>query len=265
MKRLPLFIIIFFIVLLVFAACSKQPSYVIPEGKMAEIMADIHTGEAIVEANGASYRTDSTKEALMQSICERHGVTVADLDTSLYWYGNNLPEYIKVYDRTIELLQSRIADAEKTGAKGTNQPTRETPEGDSVNIWRGRSLRRNSIGNPSDFISFSYSSERNWERGDRYTLSVRPVNPHSPVFMTLAVSYNDGTAEYVTLNQGSEGRKLLTLVLDSTKVATNLFGSIHYAPAEGEISYLDSISLVRTRGRDNNVQARKGQHTMRTR
>lgn len=228
-------------------------------------MADIHTGEAVVDANNSAFRTDSAKKAFMQSICRQHGVTVAELDTSLYWYGNNLAEYIKVYDQTVKILNERIAEVEKSGAKSSGRIQRDTPEGDSVNIWRGPTMRRNSIGNPSDFISFYYNSERNWEHGDRYTLSVRPLNPHSPVFMTLAVTYNDGTAEYVTLNQGSEGIKRLTLVLDSAKTATNLYGSIHYAPKEGEISYLDSISLVRTRGRNDNVSARRLQHTMKVR
>lgn len=263
MRHLPLFIVVTLLIL--FAACGKTPGYVISVNKMAEIMADLHTGEAVVDANSSAFRTDSAKKALMQSICREHGVTTADLDTSLYWYGNNLPEYIKVYDKTIEILNERIAEVEKSGAKSTERIQRDTPEGDSVNIWRGPTMRRNSVGNPSDFISFTFNSERNWERGDRYTLYARPINPRSPMFMTLAVTYNDGTAEYVTLNQGSEGRKRLTLVLDSAKTATNLYGTIHYAPGKGEVSYIDSIALVRTRGRNDNVRARQAQHTIKIR
>ncbi len=263
MRHLPLIIVSTLLLLLV--ACGKIPGYVISPDKMAEIMADLHTGEAVVDANGAAYRNDSVKRALMQSICEIHGVTTADLDTSLYWYGNNLPEYVKVYDKTIEILNARIAEVEKSGAKTAGRIQRDTPDGDSVNIWRGPLMRRNTAGNPSDFISFTYNSERNWERGDRYTLYARPLNPHSPLFMTLAVTYNDGTAEYVTLNQGSEGRKQLTLVLDSAKTATNLYGTIHYSAGRGEISYIDSIALVRTRGRNDNVKARQAQHTVKIR
>lgn len=228
-------------------------------------MADIHTGEAVVEANNSSYRSDSARKTLMQSICVRHGVSVAELDTSLYWYGHHLQEYMKVYDKTISILEGRIAEAEKAGGKNTDRTIRESIDGDSVNIWPGTNYRRNSILNPSDFISFTFGSDRYWERGDRYTLSARPVNPHSPIYMTLVVSYNDGTSEYVTLNQGSEWSKHLTLVLDSTKTATNLFGSIHYKATKGEVSYLDSLSLVRTRGRNDNVKARSGQHIVHTR
>lgn len=251
--------------LVILAACSKTPGYVISEGKMAEIMADIHTGEAVVDANGSSFRRDSAKQAFMQSICMRHGVTTQELDTSLYWYGHNLQEYMKVYDKTISILESRIADAEKAGGKSNDGPRSISLDGDSVNLWQGPSTVRNSANNPSEFLAFSFNTDKNWERGDRYTVSVRPINPRSAVFMTLVATYNDGTAEYVTLNEGSEGKKSLTLVLDSAKAATTVYGTIHYAPRKGEISYLDSISVVRTRGRNDNVAARRDQQTTKIR
>ena len=57
----------------------------------------------------------------------------------------------------------------------------------------------------------------------------------------------------------------LLLVLDSAKVASTVYGTIHYAALPGEVSYLDSITLVRTRGRNDNVAARQGQHVVRYR
>lgn len=261
MRRLPVIIVI----LLLLAACKKMPDNVIKPDKMAALMADLHTGEAVVEANASTWNTDSSKLALRQSIYARHGVSAADVDSSLIWYGHNLKDYMKVYDKSIEILEERIAEAERAGGKTSGDVRRVTIDGDSVNIWQGPSTVRIARENPSEFLSFSYSSDRNWERGDHYTLSLVPVGTQSSVFMTIAVNYNDGTAEYVTLDRGHEGRKQLTLVLDSSKIATNVFGSIHYAPTKDEISFLDSISLVRTRTRDNNAKAREGQLSVRTR
>lgn len=169
-------------------------------------MADIHTGEAVVEANSSSFRNDSTKQAFIQSICLRHGVTTQELDTSLYWYGNNLQEYIKVYDKTVSILEGRIAEAEKAGGKSTERIQSISLDGDSVNLWQGPATIRNTANNPSDFLTFTFNTDRHWERGDRYTISARPINPRSALFMTIAVAYNDGTAEYVTLTEGSEGK-----------------------------------------------------------
>ena len=165
----------------------------------------------------------------------------------------------------MSILEDRIAEAEKAGGKSSNRLNTVSLDGDSINLWNGPTVVRNTTDLPSEFLTFNFSTDKNWERGDRYTVSARPVNPRTPLFITIAVSYNDGTAEYVTLNQGSEGKKSLTLVLDSAKVATSVYGSIHFSPSKGNVSYLDSISVVRTRGRNDNVAARKGQQTVKLR
>ncbi len=251
--------------LFIFVACNGTPDYVIPPKKMAEVMADVHTGEAVVESNARSFPTDSTKKALMQSVYIKHGVTSAQMDTSLYWYGHHLDKYMDVYKRTIEILETRIADAEKIGGKSDKSPIRVSVDGDSVNIWQGASLRRNSPFLPSEYMSFHYGTDKNWERGDRYTLNAKMINTHSPLTMTIAAEYNDGTTEYVSVTHVGDGKKQLLLVLDSAKVASNVYGSLHYAPRGDEISYIDSISLVRTRGWNNNKVAREGQKLIRHR
>lgn len=246
-------------------ACSGTPDYVIPPDKMAALMADVHTGESVVESNARNYPNDSTKKVLIQSIYMKHGVTSQEVDTSLYWYGQNIEKYMDVYDKTIEILEKRIAEAEKSGAKADKSMMRVTVDGDSVDIWQGPTSRRNTEMLLSNYISFHYATDKNWERGDRYTLNVRPVNIHSQLSMSMAVEYNDGTTEYVSYNQSGDGMKHLTLVLDSAKVATHVYGSLHYAARGGEVSYLDSLSLVRTRGRNDNVRARSAQRVIRHR
>ncbi|MCI8998040.1 MAG: DUF4296 domain-containing protein [Muribaculaceae bacterium] len=252
-----LFVIL--LALLVVTACDNTPDYVIPPKKMAALMADVHTGEAVVEGNARSFPNDSVKKTFMQSIYLKHGVTSQDVDTSLYWYGHNLNKYMDVYNKTIEILENRIAEAEKAGGKSDRAPMRVSLDGDSVDIWQGASTRRNSPFLPSEYLTFHYSTDKNWERGDRYTVSVKPIGTHSPVSINIAVEYNDGTTEYVSASENGEGMKRLVLVLDSAKVASNVYGSIHYSPRGDEVSYLDSISVVRTRGRNDNVRARAGQ------
>ena len=55
------------------------------------------------------------------------------------------------------------------------------------------------------------------------------------------------------------------LVLDSLKTATTVYGYIHYAAAPDEVSYLDSLSLTRTRGLNDNKAARAHQQMARYR
>ena len=89
------------VVALLVISCSSVPGYVIPPKKMAELLADIHIGESVVDLNRADYRTDSTKAIMLQSVLAHHGVTKQELDTSFDWYGHNISYYMEVYDKTI--------------------------------------------------------------------------------------------------------------------------------------------------------------------
>lgn len=253
-------LLVILLVMVAFAACDSTPDYVIPPKKMAELMADVHTGEAVVESNSRTFSNDSLKRTFMQSIYMKHGVTSAQVDTSLYWYGNNLTKYSEMYKLTIEILKERIANAERAGGKAENAPINVSLDGDSVNVWQGISTLRVNPYMPSKYLTFHTNSDKNWDRGDRYTMNIKTIGNRSPISLRLAVEYNDGTTEYVTSTQVGEGTKHLTLVLDSAKVASTVFGSIYYSPRGDEVSYLDSISVVRTRGRNDNVKAREGQH-----
>ncbi|MDE6684061.1 MAG: DUF4296 domain-containing protein [Duncaniella sp.] len=263
MRHLPS--VLFAALLLVMMACSRTPDYVIPKDKMAQLMADVYLGDAVVDNNSREYNTDSLRRVLMQSIYLKHGVTSQQVDTSLDWYGHHVQVYIEMCNLTEEILQKRIDAAERAGGKSEKAPRLMSLDGDSVDVWTGIRNRRNTSDMASDFIAFNIASDKNWERGDRYTLSVKGLNTRRPVTLALAVDYNDGSTEFKWFNGPAEGMNRLLLVLDSAKVASSVYGSIHYAGMKNEISYLDSITLVRTRGRDDNVSARTGQTVVKNR
>ncbi|MDE6418209.1 MAG: DUF4296 domain-containing protein [Duncaniella sp.] len=243
----------------ILAACSSTPGGVIPPNKMAPLLADIYVGEAVVETVPRDYPDDSTRQALKQSILSRHGYTTVEFDSSLCWYGRNLSKFMEVSEEVEKILQERIKDAETRGAQGTVATRNTSIDGDSVNLWNGPSHQRIYPHIPADYYTVTLFRDKNWERGDRYTLSAKGVMTQAPVTLMLIADYNDGTSEYVSLGAGGEDMHRLTLVLDSAKVATEVRGFIRYVAPEGEVSYLDSISLVRTRGRNDNKVAREGQ------
>ena len=55
-------------VALLAVACSKTPKGIIPPEEMAQLMADIHTAEAVIELNRGEYRSDSLKQAFKLSL-----------------------------------------------------------------------------------------------------------------------------------------------------------------------------------------------------
>lgn len=249
----------------ILCACSKIPGGVIEPDTMSNLLADIYIGETVIDQLPQSYLTDSSRRVLQQSIYMKHGVTAAEFDSSLYWYGQHLDEYMEVCRNTEKILQQRIDHTEKLAGQTAETHTAPTSiDGDSVNLWKGTPYRRTSVSQASDYATFVLHTDKNWERGDRYTISVTPLLASGPVTLSLAADYNDGTTEYNVKRITPEaGAATLRLVLDSAKVATSVYGYILYTPREGEVSYLDSITLVRTRGQNDNVAARRGQMTTR--
>lgn len=254
------------ILIAIMSACNRTPSGVIGKHNMAALLADIYVGEALVDENYRTYYGDSIRQTLRQSVYMKHGVNSEEVDSSLSWYGRHLEAYMEVCKETEEILQKRIDEAERAGAKADNAPRNVSIDGDSVDLWNGIRMHRNTPLSPSDFMMFQLSTDKNWDRGDRYTLAAKGIHTQQPIHMTMAVDYNDGTTEYVNSTQMVDNEfARLTLVLDSAKVATSVYGNIRYRASNGEISFLDSIQLVRTRGRNDNVSARAGQKLMRSR
>lgn len=104
MKKLPA---LFLFALVASVGCNRVPGHVIPPDDMAEIMADLNTAEAVAETNHAMFPNDSTRRVLRQSIYMAHGITEADFDSSMMWYGRNIDRYVEMCELTIE-TQKRV-------------------------------------------------------------------------------------------------------------------------------------------------------------
>lgn len=242
-------------------SCSSTPKGVLNKDRMANLLADIYIGESVVDNESQKFRTDSAKRALRQSIYAYNGTTVEEVDSSFSWYGRHMDKYTEVYQLTIEILEKRLDKARSIIDDKSSAPAAVALDGDSVDIWPSARYLRFTPNIPADIISFNLSSDRYWEKGDTYHFHGKSINGRNPVSIRLAVDYFDGSTEYVTKSNSGNGWLDLTLVLDSSKVASNVYGTISY-PAIGSSStngistpvFLDSLSLYRTRWDNNRSQ-----------
>lgn len=127
-----LYIAIAFLLLSILSSCQQTPSYVIPQGEMEKILLDIHLADAVVQ-NSANYNSSLRKEALYESVFEKHNITKHQFDTSLYWYGMHSEQYAKMYER----INKRLTEQKKDIDKHIHVADRLINfAGDTVNIWR---------------------------------------------------------------------------------------------------------------------------------
>ena len=90
------------------AACSKVPDGILSEKKMQGVLTDMLLAEAMVNVDYNTYKSDTMKLALYESVFRKHDITQAVYDSSLVWYGRNLDIYMEVYNRVLADLNKRI-------------------------------------------------------------------------------------------------------------------------------------------------------------
>ena len=232
--------------LLIAAGCSGTPDGVLSSEKMASLMADVYTGEAVIDFNPTIYNDDSTKKIVKQSVLEAHRITQADFDSSIVWYGRHIEDYIKVCDRAVEILEARYALI----PDDPDGRSLMVVAGDSAQVWPGSPFYHITYSTPARYLTFNLPKDDNWTSSDRYELGFKLLNQRSLVNSFIGVEYADGGTTYVTGNTSSEGWSRINISLDSTRTANSVYGFIKLDPQPGEHIYVDSISLIRTRSHE---------------
>lgn len=226
------------------AACNRVPSHVIEPERMARLMADMRMADAVLTLNPRDYRSDSSRAVLKQAVFSRNGVTAAEFDTSMVWYGHNIGRYQEVTDRSIEILEGRLADI---GAAGGGKAL--SVAGDSVDVWPGAMSYILNRRSPSDYIAFGLESDRNWEQGDIYTWSFKFITMPASARWNLSAEYDDGSVETLTamISVGGATRQSISFVTDSTRTARHVSGWLYIEPDGHRPVYIDSVTLTRGR------------------
>lgn len=231
-----------FIGVALLCSCNSTPEGVLPQEKMAELLADIHIGESVVEVERTKFYSDSLKKTVKQSILVDHNVTQAELDSSFAWYGRNIEEYIAVYNRVIEILEN---DLNELGSGIQEKVATISNDEDSTNCWQGVNRYIINSNSASQYITFTLPQNANTERGDFYTWNIKLINNISPIKWGIFADYADGSSEYLNATALNEGWNNIKLITDSTKTVNKVYGYIYVNPKGSEEVHIDSISLVK--------------------
>lgn len=248
-------------------SCDPTPDGVLSPEAMAQLMADMEMGEAVVETDGASFRNDSLRQVLRQSICARHDVTTADVDSSLAWYGMHVEQYTKVYARVEEILEKRLKKARESGANESSLAVNSSvvsQDGDSVDVWQDERTWRIASNSPSRIISFSLGRDQYFEPGDIYELRFKTLGSAAEIDANLSADY-PGLTDYAVTSFSGNGWHTLTLALTPDKAANRIYGSLNVGLKGSMLpAYVDSLQLIRMRQRHaRNIKSPVSKHSIR--
>lgn len=243
--RLSIYMLMIIIGMMVSTSCSGTPDGVLGKDDMVNLLADMHKSEGVIDMQRQVYSNDSMKILLRESLYAKYGLTSEQVDSSFSWYGNHIDKYMEVYADVIKKLEDEI---EEDKTNGSLAPV--YAEGDSVDIWNQQSIYRIDFRSQVRNVTFNMSPDENWKQGDNFTLQFKMLNKRDGgmrVKSSIFVKYDDGEIDYRESETGADGWSRLKLVTDSTKTVKAVYGSLSFDPSAGEIVYLDSVGLVRTR------------------
>jgi len=101
--KLIFFSSLLFIIISSITACSKNK--VLSRDKIVAVLHDIQLAEAIYQVKYKEFQSSERKEELVAGVLEKHGITQAQLDSSLVWYSDHMEIYLKVNDSVASTLK----------------------------------------------------------------------------------------------------------------------------------------------------------------
>lgn len=111
-KKKILVISIAAIAVLAIAAAVAYPHLAPPapsERRMARIMADIYTADAILQEAPSRGQKDKTIEQTYHTVLSHYEMTKAEYDSAVAWYARQPKKFASVYERVVAILTQREA------------------------------------------------------------------------------------------------------------------------------------------------------------
>lgn len=227
------------------AACSKVPDGILSEKKMQQVVKDMMIAQSMTSADYKSYPDNQSKQALYEGVFRKHGITQAEYDSSLVWYGRNLDIYMKVYERVLADVDKDIkalGDVQADAGPVSNS--------DSVNIWPRRpyvTLQPEALFNG---VIFDSQPETSYSSGSIFALGMRVWGLRNGMhaWPEVRLSADQGDT-IVTVNEQitRDGYREIWLKTVPTKRVKRVYGYIRLNDTTSDYYkiYIDSISLIK--------------------
>lgn len=151
-------------VLLIAACTVKRPSDVLPPEKLESVLYDYHLTQSIISDMPASERYK--KDLYFDYIYAKHGVTAAEVDSSLVYYARYPKELSEIYIKLSEKIEGNLRHIEQEDLLVLLR-TPQAVEGDSADLWYDSRLVLMSPSRLSNRFSTEVPYDANFESNDR--------------------------------------------------------------------------------------------------
>lgn len=241
------------VVCLLIACKPGQPSDVLSESRMEEILYDYHLAQSAAEASTED--VDKMRYQYVQRVFQKHGITEAEFNTSMIWYAQHAVLMDKMYQRLSQRFEAE-AKGLGIGVSETELNANLSADGMEANIWSGRRLLFLSNDPLSNLLTLTLKADTTFHPGDNYKLGFDAhfvSTKHRTAYAFLQVFYKDGTNKSAFRLITSESSYMLTLPPDinnndreTDRIVITFYYECGLTRGEPSFFYLTNPSLVRS-------------------
>lgn len=206
---------------LILSCTPNRPSYVLSEGDMEDILVDYHLALAMAELQTGDLQEN--RYILTQAALRKHGVTEAELDTSLLYWCRNSEKFVRVCERVSERL-TFMAESQGVERQEKNTYSYLATEGDTANVWN---LREGVVLIPNvvdNIYSFRIDADSTYLPGDyfmwAFNVQFMSSDRYTEAYALLSVEYENDSI--VGTSQRLSGRKNVEIKLQCPKKCADL-------------------------------------------
>ena len=129
--------ILYIVALVVLASCAPgTPDQYIQPDELEDILYDLHLAQGMVYQGEDYKQYDYNRMLYHAAVLKKHGITQAELDSSMVYYYKRADRLDDIYKRVAKRLSEAALDLGATEGE-VNQYSQVSTSGDTANIWKG--------------------------------------------------------------------------------------------------------------------------------
>lgn len=258
------YIYIIVIMALLYACKPQIPDRYLQPGELEDILYDYHLADAMAETGNGGHDAQYNKQLYRQAALKKHGITQAELDSSLVYYTRHSDRLHSVYEN----LAKRFGDealALGASANDINRYGNITSDGDTANVWTGEKHVILMAEAPYNVMTFDFTADTTYHKGDRIILNFNSdfifKDGIRDAIAMLAVQFSNDSVACNAMHISSNSKYNVT-VSDNDRIGIKAVRGFFYLPKGNNYSAtslrllsITNISVVRFHTKDKPVKA----------
>ena len=249
MKKIIPYIFLIFIILV---ACDNRPKDVLSKAKLEAVLYDYHLAQGLIDQLPYDERLEKSQDYI-NAVLQKHGITQAQLDTTIIYYNRHPKDLHKIYANLNERYTA--VNQELQLINGNNSFTAIFAEGgDTTNLWQGSKLLVLRNNPPFNLESFSIPADTNFHRNDQFILSFTPIIFRSSpddrdisIYAGLSIMYANGKHIGTTRQITNNTQQQFSIKAVDDQDIKQVTGFLYYKgnPDTRNLCLIDNIQLIR--------------------